>query len=160
MSRITAATALVLATVFISSCSDHDPKDTSTAYDATLAAELGADEYGMRTYVFGMLRTGPSDAEIADKAQRAELFAGHFANMSKMAEEGKLVLAGPLANGTDERGLFILNVDSVEEAQALLQNDPTIEAGIFTVDYIDYYGSAALMKVNEIHTKIQKAKIE
>ena len=93
MSRITAATALVLATVFISSCSDHDPKDTSTAYDATLAAELGADEYGMRTYVFGMLRTGPSDDEITDKAQRAELFAGHFANMSKMAEEGKLVPA-------------------------------------------------------------------
>jgi uncharacterized protein YciI len=129
-------------------------------YDAALAEELGADEYGMRSYVFVMLRTGPADAEITDKDERTEMFRGHFANIGKLAEEGKLVLAGPLANGADERGLFILNVESIEEAQSLMQGDPTIANGIFKVEYINYYGSAALMKVNEIHAKIQKTKVE
>jgi uncharacterized protein YciI len=129
-------------------------------YDAALAEELGADEYGMRPYIFVMLRTGPADAEVTDKDQRSEMFRGHFANMVNLAEEGKLMLAGPLSNGTNERGLFILNVASVEEAQTLMQDDPTIAAGIFTAEYLNYYGSAALMKLNEIHASIQKISIE
>ncbi len=130
------------------------------AYDAALAQELGADDYGMRPFVFVMLRTGPADADITDKDQRSEMFRGHFANMGRLAEDGKLVLAGPLSNGTNERGLFILNVASIEEAQELLEDDPTIAAGIFTAEYLNYYGSAALMKLNEIHSKIQKTSIE
>lgn len=150
---LAASATLALALFSIASAGDKKP-----AYDAALAEELGADDYGMRPYVFVMLRTGP--AEITDEAERNRLFAGHFANMRTMAEAGKLVLAGPLSNGTDERGLFILNVESIEEAKALLQDDPTIAAGIFKVDYINYYGSAALMKINDIHAKIQKTAVE
>lgn len=128
------------------------------SFDPALAEELGADEYGMRSYIFVMLRTGP--AVIEDEQKRNEMFAGHFANMSKLAKEGKLVLAGPLSNGTNERGLFIFNAGSIEEAQQLLQDDPTIAAGVFTAEYINYYGSAALMKINDIHARIQKTKIE
>ncbi len=150
----------VLASIFATLIQPAMASEAPADYDAALAEELGADEYGMRSYVFVMLRTGPADAEITDEATRAELFAGHFANIRRLAGEGKLVLAGPLANGTNERGLFILNVGNIEEAQSLMQDDPTIAANIFTVDYINYYGSAALMKVNDIHAKIQKTKIE
>lgn len=153
ISAIAAAVALA-ASAFQASASE------APAYDAALAEELGADEYGMRSYVFVMLRTGPADAEITDKDRRSEMFRGHFANIGKLAEAGKLVLAGPLANGTDERGLFILNVQSIDEAQSLMQDDPTIANGIFRAEYINYYGSAALMKVNDIHAKIQKTKVE
>ena len=83
------------------------------SYDAELAEALGADEYGMRSYVFVMLKTGP--AEITDADVRAELFASHFANMSQLAEEGKLVLAGPLMEAGDNRGILVLNADSIEE---------------------------------------------
>ena len=62
-------------------------------YDAELAKTLGADDYGMRSYIFATLLTGPNDAAITDEKQRAELFKGHFANMGRMAEEGILVLA-------------------------------------------------------------------
>ena len=132
----------------------------SSAYNAELAEELGADEYGMRAYVFVMLRTGPADSEINDEEQRSEMFQGHFSNMVNLAKQGKLVLAGPLSNGTNERGLFVLNVSSVEEAQSLMEGDPTINAGIFTAEYLNYYGSAALLKLNDIHATIQKTSIE
>ncbi|PKP80538.1 MAG: hypothetical protein CVT79_14730 [Alphaproteobacteria bacterium HGW-Alphaproteobacteria-18] len=125
-------------------------------YDAALAEQLGADEYGMRAYVLAILKTGPQDAVITDKDERAALFAGHFANMGKLAEEGKLVLAGPLGGEDGRRGLFILNTPDIEAAQDWVATDPTIAAGIFTVDYSKYYGSAALMQVNETHARIQK----
>ncbi len=132
--------------------------ETQDAYDADLAAALGADEYGMRSYVFVLLRTGP--AEITDEARRKELFAGHFANMTRLAEQGALVLAGPLDGDGGKRGLFILNAPSVDAAREMVAGDPAVEAGIFTAEYSGYYGSAALMRLNAIHETIQRKKIE
>lgn len=132
---------------------------TASAYDSVLAEEVGADDYGMRSYVLVILMTGPKDAEITDKDRRDELFAGHFSNMGKLAEEGKLVLAGPL-DGGEKRGLYIFNTASLEEAEEIVMTDPAVVAGIFTPELTKYYGSAALMKINELHKKIQKKSIE
>lgn len=129
------------------------------AYDAALAEKLGADDLGMRSYVLAILKTGPEDAAITGKEARAALFAGHFSNMARLAEEGKLVLAGPLGGEDGRRGLFILNTPDIETAKAWVATDPTIEAGIFTVDYSKYYGSAALMQVNAVHGTLQKKTI-
>jgi uncharacterized protein YciI len=129
-----------------------------SAYDAALAKELGADEYGMRSYVFVLLKTGPAD--ITDEKQRNELFAGHFANINRLAERGDLVLAGPLGDDGGKRGLFILNAPTVDAAKAMIANDPTVEAGIFVAEYSTFYGSAALMQVNAIHKKLQSKAIE
>ena len=63
-------------------------------YDAELAKKLGADERGMKMYVLCILKTGPNDAKIKGK-ERDDIFAGHFANINKLAGEGKLVVAGP-----------------------------------------------------------------
>ncbi len=128
-------------------------------YDAVLAGRLGADEMGMRSYVLAILKTGPEDATITDKDARAKLFQGHFANMGRLAEEGKLVLAGPLGGEDGRRGLFILNAPDIETAKAWVATDPTVEAGVFVVDFSKSYGSAALMQVNEVHATIQKKGI-
>jgi uncharacterized protein YciI len=119
---------------------------------------LGADDYGMRSYVFVVLKTGP--AKITDKEQRSEIFRGHFANMGRLAKAGKLVLAGPFLDAGDARGMYIFNVTTIEEAQALVISDPAVKAGIFVAEFKKYYGSAGLMQVNAIHKKIQKTKIE
>lgn len=118
-------------------------QNTNPEYDSTLAAQLGADERGMKMYVLVILKTGPAD--VQDKALRDSLFAGHFSNMDKMTKEDKLVVAGPLgANDRQYRGIFILNVKTAEEAEVLLQQDPTIKAGIFETELYPWYGSAAL----------------
>ena len=56
------------------------------AYDAELAKKLGADDRGMRMYVLCILKTGPKHAEIKGK-QRQEIFAGHFANIQRLADQ-------------------------------------------------------------------------
>ena len=126
-------------------------------FDSALAQELGADEYGMRSYVMVVLKTGP--AKITDKARRSEIFAGHFSNMTRLSEEGKLVLAGPFMDAGDKRGLYIFNVTTIEQAKVIVQSDPAVAAGIFVPEFTKYYGSAALLKINELHKKIQKTKI-
>lgn len=127
-------------------------------FDEELARKLGADEYGMRSYVFCVLKTGPAKVEDADK--RSEIFRGHFANMGKLAKEGKLVLAGPFGDAEPWRGMYIFSVTTIEEAEKLVKTDPAVAAGIFVYELKKLYGSAALMQINEIHSKIQKTKIE
>lgn len=131
--------------------------DASSVYDAQLAADLNADEYGMKSYVFVLLKTGP--AEITEPERRSELFAGHFANMSRLSEEGKLVLAGPFVEAGDNRGLFILNTDNIEEARQWTESDPAIAAGIFAPEFSKYYGSATLQQLKDLHAKVQKTSI-
>lgn len=147
--------ALVATALWAPIATAQEAPPASSAYDPALAQELGADKRGMRSYVLAILKTGPRDAEITDPEQRAALFAGHFANMTKLAEAGHLVLAGPLGGEEARRGLFILNTSDIEAARALVATDPTVEAGIFSVDYSRYYGSAALMMVNSVHARIQ-----
>jgi uncharacterized protein YciI len=129
-------------------------KEATPGYDATLAQRLGADDYGMRSYVLVILRTGPSPKSAGP--ERDEMFKGHFANMQRLAKEGKLVLAGPFAEAGDWRGLFIFDVKTVDEAKALTATDPVIATGEMVAEYRLYYGSAALKLVNEAHEKIQK----
>jgi uncharacterized protein YciI len=129
----------------------------STSYDAQLARRLGADEYGMKHYVLVILKTGPQDASITGK-EREEIFAGHMANIDRLAKEKDLAVAGPFGkNDNGFRGLFILNVTGVEEAKKLVLTDPAVKAGIFVVDLIPWYGSASLMATPEIHMKISKS---
>ncbi|WP_416879496.1 YciI family protein, partial [Litorimonas sp.] len=83
-----------------------------------------------------------------------------FSNMKTLAEEKKLVLAGPFVGDEEKRGLYIFNVQTIEEAKELVKTDPAVEAGIFVPEFTKYYGSAALMGVNETHLKIQKTAVE
>jgi uncharacterized protein YciI len=128
------------------------------AFDPELAKRLGADERGMKMYVLCILKTGPKDAEIVGE-ERKKIFAGHFANIGRLADEGKLAVAGPFGkNDKAYRGLYIFNVATIEEAEKLVMLDPAVKAGVFVPDLTLWYGSAAMMVVNETHKKIEKPK--
>lgn len=149
---LTALAAVVVAASFGYSQKEEPPANPS--YDAELAKKLGADDYGMRSYVLVVLKTGPK--KVPAGKERDEMFAGHFANMKRLAGEGKLALAGPFDGVDGWRGLFILAVTDIEEAKKLVATDPVIIKGEMIAEYHKYYGSAALMKVNEISEKIAK----
>ena len=130
---------------------------TTSVYDAELAKKVGADDYGMKSYVFCILKTGPKDAEIKEKGERDKIFAGHMANMDRLAKEGKLALAGPFGkNDRAYRGIFIFNVATVEEAQKLVETDPVIESGMMIAELTPWYGSAASMLINDLHGTVAK----
>lgn len=130
---------------------------TNTELDTTLAKKLGADEYGMKMYVFVILKTGVN--KTVDKAFIDSCFTGHMANIGRLAETKQLIVAGPFGkNESDFRGLFILNVKTTEEAKILLETDPAIKANLLTVELYPWYGSAALSEYLNTHSKIWKIK--
>jgi uncharacterized protein len=140
--------------------SGRQPASTSNneiQYDSVLAARLGADQYGMHKYVMAFLKAGPHRNQ--DSTTAAQLQRAHMDNIFRMAEEGKLVVAGPFLDKGDIRGIYIFNVETVEEARALTETDPAIQAGRLVMELHPWYGSAAMQMVNEWHKKLQKNKI-
>jgi uncharacterized protein YciI len=123
-------------------------------YDAELAKSLGANDMGMRNYVLVILKTGPN--KMPEGEGRKKMFAGHFANMGRLAADKKLVLAGPLDGVEGRRGIFVFNTPDIEEAKKFVATDPVIINGEMVAEYHKFFASAALMAVNELHAKIQK----
>ena len=127
---------------------------TKVTYDETLAKKLKADDYGMKKYVMAFLKAGPNRSQ--DSATAAKLQAAHMANIVRMADAGDLVVAGPFLDGGDIKGIYIFNVETVEKAKELTETDPAIKAGRLMMELHTWYGSAAMMQINETHKKIQK----
>jgi uncharacterized protein YciI len=146
--------ALTLCLSFGLAFAQTQPAPPKPAYDAELAKTVGADEYGMRAYVLVVLKTGPTPMPAGK--ERDEMFKGHFANINRLAAEGKLALAGPFDGVNGWRGLFIFAVPDIEEAKRLTSTDPVISSGEMVAEYHKYYGSAALMLVNDAHSRVAK----
>jgi uncharacterized protein YciI len=149
--------AFLLLLASFANAQNQTAPQSNPNYDAALAAKLGADERGMKMYVMCFLKTGPLKVDDANK--RAELMKGHFAMINRLAEEKKLIVAGPFSEGGEFRGIYLFDVKTIEEAQKLTETDPSIKEGYFKVEFIKWYGSAALMQVNEVHKKIAKTGI-
>ncbi len=76
---------------------------------------------------FVMLIKGPNRNH--DSLTAAKIQQGHMANITKLANSGKLIVAGPFMEDATWRGIFILKCDTREEAEALVKTDPAIVAG-------------------------------
>ena len=157
--------------VFLAACGGATPPPAAPAaaapapatspaaegYDAALAARLGADEYGMHTYVIAFLKAGPNRGQSEEEAQALQ--KAHMANIERMANEGTLVLAGPFLDDGQLRGIYVFKVATVEEARALTATDPAIQAGRLEMELHPWYGSAALQEVTAIHRRLQAKQI-
>lgn len=148
--------------VFIISCKPKDTKieklDQKTiVYNDSLAKKVGADDYGMKKFVIAFLKRGPNRSQ--DSLTAANLQRAHMDNITKLANEGKLVLAGPFFGNDDLRGIYIFDVQSIEEAQKLTATDPAIQAGSLEMELKEWYGSASLVLINDIHKQITKIEI-
>jgi len=119
-----------------------------------------ADEPQMETYTFVYILTGPT-ADLDQDAQ-SKAFAGHFANMKRMAEEGDLLLAGPYgAPKTDEnlRGLWIFNTDQTEKALELARTDPTGKLGVFVFDAIQMKTDDPLLELPRLEKEDREQRL-
>ena len=131
--------------------------NAQTAYDSSLAQNLHADPYGMQRYVMAFLKKGPKRDQ--DSVTVARLQKAHLDNIGRLAESGKLVLAGPFLDNGEVRGIYIFNVATVEEARELTATDPAIQAGRLEMELHPWYGSASLPLINPLHKRLSKQKI-
>jgi uncharacterized protein YciI len=150
--RGTLFTAVLMFSAFFTFGQSNNPK-----YDQALAESLGADDYGMKTYVLVILKTGSYNPE---KKIIDSLFMGHMQNIKRLADSGKLIVAGPMKkNDKNYRGIFILNAQSIEEGKLLVDSDPTVNSKLLEAEIFQWYGSAALPQYLKYHELVEKKKM-
>ena len=87
----------------------------------------------MAAYYLVLLRKGPnwSATPTADSKAMQE---AHLANIRSLWKSGKMVVAGPIGDDGDLRGIFLFAVDSLDEAKRLTDTDPAVKAGRLVAD--------------------------
>lgn len=74
------------------------------------------------------LKKGPAWTAGETPETRA-IQEGHMANIRALWQAGKLVIAGPMGDDGDLRGIFVFDVATLEDAKALAASDPAVKAG-------------------------------
>ncbi len=126
---------LLIWFVLIMAC--LDPWSALAAQDSAESAPK------MAQYFVGLIHRGPSWSPEATQEVH-ELQAAHRANIKRLVESGKMVLAGPFGDDGDMRGLFFYNVETLEAAQALVDSDPAVKVGRLRVELHPWWGPASL----------------
>ena len=127
------------------------------AASLAFAAEQGP-AYEMAHYVAGFLRKGPNWSAAETPESRA-IQEGHLANIRRMADAGKLVVAGPLTDGGDLRGMLIFRNTTPEEAKALVASDPAVKSGRLVLELHPWLAGAGL-RVNAPKGFIEENDVE
>jgi uncharacterized protein len=144
---------LVFFFLLLTACTYREHSNSS--FNEELSVALGADANGMKTYVLAFLIEGPVRDQNAEVA--ADIQKGHMEHIQKLSESGKLVLAGPFLDKGPLRGIFLFDTESMEEARQLTESDPAVISGRLQMELHRWYGSAAIVKINEIHSALIKS---
>jgi uncharacterized protein YciI len=76
-----------------------------------------------------------TDKEELPKEQIDKLMEGHMANMQRLANEDKLIAAGPFEGGG---GIFIFKSDSIEQVKEWISTDPGVQAKRWNIEILPY----------------------
>lgn len=91
----------------------------------------------MKKYFLVLLKRGP--IRNHDSTTAAALQKGHLENITRLYNEGKIDLAGPMGHDGDLRGIFVYNCDSYEEVLMHCNTDPAIKAGRLVVEIYPWW---------------------
>lgn len=111
-------------------------------------------ESQMKNYFMAILLAGPNREQ--DSLELVKLQDGHMANIAKLVNEGKLILAGPFLDDGKMRGIFVFDVATESEARNLVNSDPMVKSGRMVYEIHPWMGPKSLRTVLNKIFKIQK----
>ena len=105
-----------------------------------VSAASAPEEYEMAAYQVAFYRKGPAWTP-STTPEHQKLQAEHMAHIGKMADTGKLIIAGPFTDNGDLRGMLIFRLDSPDEAKALAEQDPAVQAGRLVLEWHPWFAA-------------------
>lgn len=109
----------------------------------------GKEFMDLAEYRFAVLRR-PKDAKQVDDDTRKKWSESHMANINKMAKDGLLIAAGPILNGKEIRGIFVLQEKDEAKIKAAVQADALISNGLLEMQLITWYTSKGNINLPKI----------
>jgi len=83
-----------------------------------------------KKYFYALIKPFRQDFIINPKEEEEQIMSDHFIYLKSLLKQKKLYLAGPTLISEDPFGLIILEAGKEEEAKEMLENDPSVKAGI------------------------------
>ncbi len=97
------------------------------------------------TYYWGFFVRGPNQEKLPeDEGQKMQ--KAHIANLEKLHSEGKLLMAGPLGNAGNMRGIVVMDLKTAEEVQACFKDDPYVKAGRLEMQAYKWFTTKGAIK--------------
>lgn len=85
---------------------------------------------GKKNHFYAIIKPYRQDFITNSKKEDEEIMSEHFFYLKSLLKKKKLFLAGPTLIDKDPFGVIILETESELEARNLLENDPSVKAGI------------------------------
>lgn len=141
MSGFSAHGMLALLAITLLGCVPADPAlDEDAAASETRPA---ADGWDMQAYQFVTLTRAPERPDL-DSAALSLVMRGHLAHLDSLYAAGVIRLVGPFGDDRDVRGFALLEVADSAAAVAHMAQDPSVQAGVFTLDSRPWWGPASI----------------
>jgi uncharacterized protein YciI len=96
-------------------------------FSCSFAQKNVMKENELKPYYVVLLKKGPHRDQ--DSVSSAQIQKAHLEYISKLAESGKLNIAGPFLDEGPLRGIFIFDSNSENEVKDLVTKDPAVHAG-------------------------------
>ena len=87
----------------------------------------------MSTFVFRLIAPRPTFALDLTEDER-EIMGRHAAYWQPLVESGRMVVFGPVLDGSGSWGLGVVEADDEEELRAFAAGDPVVTTGTATVE--------------------------
>ncbi len=104
-------------------------------YDITKDTTVTVGE--MKRYWLVLLQKGPNRNQDSISAEKIQ--AAHMSNISRLAKEGKLVMAGPIGVEDDLRGIFLMNCADSTEVENFVKTDSAVITGRLIMKYYPWW---------------------
>ena len=92
------------------------------------------------TVYLGFLKKGPNRKDGDDNTTEVQnLQKAHIANINRLAETKKLVVAGPFGDDGELRGIFVFRVGSLKEAEELAATDPMVKIDRLRLELYEWH---------------------
>jgi len=109
-------------------------------------AEAEAEpEYEMTTYQLVLLLRGPDRQPMGEREIQAHQ-ESHLSYLKTLLDADKAIIAGPVDGDEDLRGLVVLDVGSVEAAEAIMAEDPWVRAGRLEVEIHPWWTAKGILQ--------------
>jgi uncharacterized protein YciI len=98
-------------------------------------------------FYMALMKKGPKWTAVKTK-KTEQLHEQHFAYVTSLLESGKAMIAGPLSDDAETRGVFIFRAQSADEAKTWAENDPAVKSGNLIVEMHPWWAEDVMKKPN------------